>query len=237
MKNKPRSVIVTGASSGIGKEIARVFVRNKIHVVACSRKWTKLKSVISHRDENYMYYHPYKIDVGNLTGTKKAFSEISKKFTVYGLVNNAGITAFKTAVDHTEKEIENILKVNLFGAIHLTKFTLPGMLKRNEGIILNILSVAAKNVFTNSSVYSASKAGLLAYMNVVREEVKESNIKIINIFPGATATPIWPDKALNNFAGRMMTAEDVAEFVFTVFNMNSTVVPEEIVIRPVHGDL
>ena len=237
MKRKLEAVLVTGASSGIGKEIVRVLIRDKIHVVACSRRLTKLKSVVPNSDENSGYFHPYKINIANSKELKKTFSEISKKFVIYGLVNNAGITAFKTAVEHTEKEIEEIIKVNLLGAIHLTKFVLPGMIRRNNGIILNILSVAAKDIFANSSVYSASKAGLLAYMNVLREELKGSKIKIVNILPGATATPIWPEKALSNFADKMMTAKDVANFAYMIFNLNSTVIPEEITIRPIHGDL
>jgi len=71
----------------------------------------------------------------------------------------------------------------------------------------------------------------------LREELKDTDIRVINLLPGATATPIWPEKALNNFSEKMMTAEDVADFIYKIFNLNSTVVPEEIIIRPVHGDL
>ncbi len=237
MKKKNTAVLLTGASSGIGAEIVKVFTGNNVNVIGVSRKYGKLKSILKSPDERKNRFYPYKLDVGNLVELKKVFAGIKRKHRISTLINNAGITAFKSAINHTDKEVENIIRVNLLGAIYSTKAVLPEMLKNNEGTIINILSVAAKNVFANSSVYSASKAGLLAFMNVLREEIKHSNIRIINILPGATATPIWPGEALDRFGDKMMTAEDVAKFIFEIYNLRSSVVPEEIIIRPVHGDL
>ncbi len=237
MKKKNPAVLLTGASSGIGAEIVKAFTANGINVVGISRKIGKLNSLRKSLPQNSSDFFPFKCDVGNLTELKSVIKEIKKSHDITALINNAGITAFKPAVKHSEKEIENIISVNLLGAIHLSKMILPGMLKNNKGIVINILSVAAKDIFANSSVYSASKAGLLAFMNVLRKEVKDTNIKIINILPGATATPIWPEKALKNFGEQMMTSKDVGKFIYQIYNLDSTVVPEEIIIRPVHGDL
>ena len=111
------------------------------------------------------------------------------------------------------------------------------MIKKKKGTIINILSVASKKIFTQSSVYSASKAGLEMYMNILREEVRKYNIRIINIFPGATKTAIWPDEMLEQFGKRMMLPEDIAALIFSLYNSNNSVVPEEIVLRPIKGDL
>ena len=103
--------------------------------------------------------------------------------------------------------------MNLLGSIYTTKAVLPEMIKRKSGTIINILSVAAKTVFTNSSIYTASKSGLEAFGKVLREEVREYNIRVINIFPGATATEIWSKEALDKFDAFIRTLHDATLIV------------------------
>jgi short-subunit dehydrogenase len=78
---------------------------------------------------------------------------------------------------------------------------------------------------------------LLAYTNVLREEVRKYNIKVINILPGATKTPIWSSEMLNKYANKMMSPEDLALFIYSVYDLDSSLVTEEITIRPICGDL
>ena len=102
---------------------------------------------------------------------------------------------------------------------------------------MNILSSATKKIFTNSSAYTASKLGLLGYTNVLREEVRKYNIRIINILPGATETPMWSAEVRKNSSERMMTPEEVARLLVWVYLQEGNMVPEEITIKPVEGDL
>ena len=125
----------------------------------------------------------------------------------------------------------------MVGAISVVQNLIPHFKKRGGGIIINILSVAAKTIFQNSSIYSASKAGLLAYANVLREEVRKYNIKVINILPGATKTPIWSNEMLSSNANKMMKPEDIAKFIYQIYTIDSNLVPEEITLRPISGDL
>jgi short-subunit dehydrogenase len=111
------------------------------------------------------------------------------------------------------------------------------MIEQKQGTIINILSVAAETVLTKSSIYAASKAGLQAYTKVLREELRENNIRIINVLPGATRTPIWPNSALEKYGERMMSPAELAKFIYQVYSINSNLVPEEITIRPIKGDL
>ncbi len=110
------------------------------------------------------------------------------------LVNSAGITAFKYAAETSIEEFEGIIKTNLLGSVYAIHSVLPVDDYRKSGTILNISSVAAIKVLKGSSIYSASKAGLLQYSRVLREEVREHNIKVIDVLPGATETPIWDEK-------------------------------------------
>jgi len=175
--------------------------------------------------------------VSNFEDVKKTVNEIQSKFEIDCLINNAGISAFKSFADTSLDEIQNIIDVNLLGSIYTTKAVLPEMIKRKSGIIINILSVAAKTVFTNSSIYTASKSGLEAFAKVLREEVREHNIRVINIFPGATATEIWPKDALEKFEDKMMDSSKLADLILKIYTSDPSLSPEEIVVRPISGDL
>jgi 3-oxoacyl-[acyl-carrier protein] reductase len=155
------------------------------------------------------------------------------------LINNAGISSFKKFIDTKPEVFENIININLRGPFLCIQSVLPGMLKKNSGIIINIISVSAIKTFTKSSAYAASKAGLLAMSRSLREEVRKYGIKIIDIFPGATETEIWSKDSRDKFRDKMMKTEDVAEAVFEVIklSMNNRMHVEEIVFRPQEGDL
>jgi short-subunit dehydrogenase len=137
------------------------------------------------------------------------------------------------------EDFDNILAVNLRGPFLTMKAVINGMIERKSGIIININSVAAKKTFTNSTAYSASKAGLLAMTSSLREEVRQYGIKIIDILPGATDTDIWSDKAREKYSHRMMQAGDVADSIMSILKLalNERIMPEEITLRPTLGDL
>jgi short-subunit dehydrogenase len=111
------------------------------------------------------------------------------------------------------------------------------MINNNSGTIINILSVVTEKIFTKSSAYSASKAGLLAYVNVLREEVRANNIKVINVIPGATKTPIWHPKAIEKNSERMMSPKEIADIIYDLHLLEGIMVPEQLTLRPIQGDL
>ena len=236
MIKKTNAIWITGAGSGIGKAVAAEFCKQKKYVIASARNGKALLEVKDILKEFGNYFIPFPLDVSKRNLLEKKLSKLSQNSFIKTLVNNAGITSFNHAENENFENIERIIKVNLLGAIFAAKLVLPEMIKRRKGTIINILSVASKKIFTQSSVYSASKAGLEAYMNVLREEVRKYNIKVINIFPGATKTAIWPDEMLEQFSKRMMLPEDIAEFIFSLYSSNTSIVPEEVVLRPIQGD-
>ena len=111
------------------------------------------------------------------------------------------------------------------------------MIKQGSGTIINILSTATKKVFTESSAYTASKLGLMGYANVLREEVRKYNIKVVNVIPGATETPMWSQETRKEHAERMMKPSDVARLLVWIYLQKENMVSEEIVIKPIEGDL
>ena len=235
MKEKKTAVWITGASSGIGKAIALEFIKNKIDVIASSRKVDSLKKT---KDEfNNEYFHYFPMDITLPVDVKSNAKKIFGSYRISCLINNAGITTFSPASEDSYAVVEDIIKTNLLGSISTIQNILPHFKKKGSGIIINILSVAAIKSYENSSAYSASKAGLLAYINVLREELRGENIKIVNILPGATRTPIWPAESLAKHANKMMSPKDIAKFIFEIYKLKSNMVPEEIILRPLEGDI
>lgn len=227
---------ITGASSGIGKAIAELLSEKEYNLLLSSRDKSSLVRTLNglKKPENATVYP---LDISSNEQVENAYKSVSKEHSIGCLINNAGITSFSSAESDSISQIDEIIKTNLLGAVYAIKAVLPGMIERKSGIIINILSVAAIKLFTNSSAYAASKAGLLAYTNVLREEVREHKIKVINLLPGATKTAIWPADALKKYSHRMMSPSDVAAIVNNLIEMNGNIVSEEIVLRPIGGDL
>lgn len=237
MSTKEKTVWITGANSGIGRSITHYFSKQNINCIASARREDVLNKM---RDEFVEYKNNITVaplDVANVDEVIEIGTKLLKNYDVDCLINNAGITSFTSAEEDTFDDINGIIQTNLIGSIAVIKSVLPHFIKRGGGTIINILSVAARTIFRNSSIYSASKAGLMAYTNSLREEVRKDNIKVINVFPGATRTPIWSSQMLTDFANKMMSPEDVAKIIYDVYAIDSNIVAEEIVLRPISGDL
>jgi 3-oxoacyl-[acyl-carrier protein] reductase len=175
-----------------------------------------------------------RIESSVLQAQKKIRSEFGD---VEVLINNAGVTVFASVDKTSAKAFENIFSVNVRGIFFCVKAVVPSMMKNNNGWVINILSVASTKTFRNSSAYSASKAGAMMLGNVVREEVRGNNIRIVNVFPGATHTAMWSSADRKKYSQRMMSAQSVAECILQIYRFPSDVVCEEIVLRPVLGDI
>ncbi|MFA7289439.1 MAG: SDR family oxidoreductase [Melioribacteraceae bacterium] len=231
-----KTIFITGASSGIGKEISLKFLSNGYNVVVAARRIDLLEE-IKNGVENPDRYHPYKLDLSDFDRAKNILERIATENEIDTLINNAGTTTFTSASEDSVEKIKNIIDINLVGSILAIKSVLPKMINKNFGTIINILSVVTEKVFTKSSVYSASKSGLLAYANVLREEVRANNIKVINVMPGATKTPIWHPKAIEKNSERMMSPKEIADLIYNLHSLEGIMVPEQLTLRPIQGDL
>jgi NADP-dependent 3-hydroxy acid dehydrogenase YdfG len=231
-------VWVTGASTGIGFEIAKAFAKSGYAIIATGRRKSRLVSLVSEIRFAGHEAYAFVCDVRSersLISTKKKILEKCSSIDV--LVNNAGITTFKSFMDTKPPEFDDIMDTNLRGSYLASRAVLPLMMKKRRGHIINVLSVAAHTVFTNSMAYSASKAAQLAMFNVLRAEMRKFNIKISNIMPGATDTAMWSPASRQKYQARMMTPREVADIVVHVANQPKKVVIEDVVIKPIKGDL
>ncbi|MFZ1322346.1 MAG: SDR family oxidoreductase [Ignavibacteria bacterium] len=229
---------VSGASSGIGREIAKEFSKAGHKVAVTARRKNELMKLVKEIRSEGGTASAFICNVMSELSVKSAFKKITEDFgKVDCLINNAGTTVFKSFTDTNVSDYDNVIGTNLRGAFLCIKSVLPEMLKRKNGHIINVLSVAANTAFENSSVYAASKAGLLAMSNSLRAEVRSNKIKVSNILPGAVETEMWDKKSLEQFSHKMMQPKDIAMIVFNIFSQPEKVLIEDIIVRPVFGDL
>lgn len=238
MTDNNNSVIwLTGASSGIGKAVSKEFVRTGSKVFASARRVTELERLNTELKKENLSIEVMPCNMASSANVDQTVKKILSTTHIDCLVNSAGITSFKKAENNSINEIDDIIHTNLLGSIYAIKSVLPDMIQRGNGTIINIMSVVTKKIFTNSSAYAASKLGLLGYADVLREEVRKYNIRVINIIPGATFTPMWSQEVRKEKGERMMNPEDIAQVVVWAFLQKGAMVSEEIVLRPITGDL
>lgn len=237
MSKSNSGIWITGASSGIGKAASKEFARTGSNVFVSSRRVTELERINKELEEEKLNVSIYPCNVASQANVDQTFKKIISETKIDCLINNAGLTSFKYAADNSIQEINDIINTNLLGAIYCIKAVLPHFISNGGGTIINILSVVVNKVFTNSTAYSASKMGLKGYSDSLREEVRKHNIRIINIIPGATETPMWSQDVRKEKSELMMSSEDVARAIVSSYFQKDNVVVEEILLRPVTGDL
>lgn len=236
MKN---SVIwVTGASKGIGYAVAEKFALERACVVLSSRSKTALdvalKKIVSLGGTGTSFV----CDVRNAQSIARTARQIEKRFgQIDVLINNAGIAPVKTFADTPLKLFDETIGVNLRGMFACTQAVVSGMMGRKSGTIVNVLSTAALRAFSGNAAYCASKFGALGLTRVLRTELKKYNIRVIAIFPGAVETEMWDTNERKKYHDRMLQPEDVGEAIFNAVALNSRAVAEEIILRPMGGDL
>ncbi len=237
-KNFVPVVWVTGATKGIGLAVANAFSVIGCKVIITGRNKFQLEINAGKIIDQGGYALPMVCDVTSETSVRSVMATITKKLgTVDVLVNNAGVTVFESFEKTTVKEFDQIVDTNLRGYFLCTKSVLTSMLKQKKGHIFNIHSVSATTTFLNSSVYSASKAGSLALSKSLRAEVRKKGIRVIDVLPGAVETEMWDKNSRKKFHSKMMQPEDVADAIVSVYCQPQRMTTDEIVLRPIEGDL
>src|SRR3546814_918439 len=151
------------------------------------------------------------------------------------MVNNAG--AYRPGQVHDEEDgvLEAMLAANLFGAYRVTRRLLPAMMARKSGTVVNVCSTASIVPYVNGGSYCIAKHALHGFSKTLREEMKPHGIRVVALLPGATLTASWDGVDLP--PERFMPPEDVAEIVWSACRVSPRTVVEDIVMRPMLGDI
>jgi len=201
MQLKNKTALITGASSGIGKEIALKFASEGALVILTARHLNKLKDVQKEIEKNNYCADSFEMDITNRKQVKVTIEKIRKKYKKIDiLVNNAGIAIWNSIQDVSYKEFDDQININLVGYFNCIKEIVPYMLKEKSGSIVNIITSTVKKTKAGRVAYAASKYGQAGLSNAVHEDLKDKGISVIAIYPSKiTLNLFFFLRIFNNF--------------------------------------
>lgn len=204
MKNgtslKDKITIITGASSGIGRETALLFGKKGAKIVAAARSREKLIELKKEIENSGGYCSIIPTDVSREEDVKRLIQQTHEAFgQIDILINNAGQGYFEFATDTPIDDYRKIMEVNFYGAVFACKEVLPIMINQKSGTIINVASVAGKRAFERMSAYCASKFALVGFSEALYYEVIDQGIRVVAICPPAIDTPFFVNAGYDNF--------------------------------------
>ncbi len=227
-------IVITGASSGFGAEIAKLFNAEGYPMLLLGRRVEKIKSL----PLDFQNVLVKSVDVTNKIEFEQAIQKAEKVFGPTDLlVNNAGIMLLGNILTQDPAEWSRMMDTNVLGVLNGMQIVLPQMVERQGGTIVNVSSLAGKKTFVNHAAYVASKFGVHGLSETIREEVSGKNVRISLVAPGAAETEllthVTDNQALEDYdnwkqsmGGTTMSPQVVAQSVKFIYDM-----PQEVNIR------
>ena len=222
---KDKWVLITGASSGIGRESVELFAKNGAKLLLLARDIEKLQSLQSIGAESYIF----SVDVSDYEEVKKCFMQIRKiTKSIDVLVNNAGILESAMFMMTNQKTIQNVFEVNTFSQMYVSQFVSKMMIKQKKGSIINVTSIMGISGANAHTIYSASKAAIIGFTKSLAKEL--APIRVNAIAPGIVDTPLLDsisDEKKNEFIQkiplkRLALPQEIAQSIlFLASDMSS----------------
>ncbi len=227
---KGKTVLITGASSGIGRACSMAFAAHGAKLIITARRASELDQLKNELVEKFgVEVFSAVFDVQNRSQIEQFFTQIPVQFQQIDiLLNNAGLAlGLCPTLESNCDDWESMLNTNVAGMFYMTKSVLEIMCQRLSGHIINLGSVAGIVHYANASVYCATKAAVHAFSNSLREECIEKNIKVSEVMPGMVNTEFSTvrfkgdkERADNVYAGiNPLTADDIADLVIYIANL------------------
>lgn len=225
--------LITGASSGIGFELAHVFARKQHNLILVARSKQKLDALAQELEQTYSISAiPIALDLSHPEGAHNLYQEIqTKNLMVENLINNAGIGDLGYFIDSQWERQKEMIQLNITALTQLTHLFLPLMIKNNHGKIMNVASTAAFQAGPVMSVYYATKAYVLSFSEALSEELKGTGVTITALCPGPThsgfqKTANFSDDFLKQKVFKLVgipSSAAVAEYGYQEFMKGTTV--------------
>jgi hypothetical protein len=216
----PKTVLITGASGGIGYELAKLFAQNRDNLVLVARSENKLNEIKINFEQNYQVI--VKVlgkDLSQPNVAVQIFNELEReRIQIDILINNAGFGNFGEFVDSSWEKESDMMQVNMIALTQMTKLFLKGMVERRRGKIVNVASTAAFQPGPLMAVYYATKAYVLSFSEAIANELEGTGVTVTALCPGATESCFQQASAMEEsrlVKGRKLpTAEAVAKYAY-----------------------
>ncbi|GAB6961001.1 SDR family NAD(P)-dependent oxidoreductase [Prevotella aurantiaca JCM 15754] len=237
-------VMVTGATSGIGEACAKKFAQGGYDVIITGRRKEKLDTLKKELENMGAEVLAMQFDVREREAAKKAIEFLKGKWaTIDVLINNAGLAlGLDKEYEGDFEDWDIMIDTNIKGLLNMTRFVVPAMVKRNEGHVINIGSVAGDAAYANGNVYCATKAAVKTITDGLRIDVAESNVRVTNVKPGLVQTNFSnvrfhgdDARADNVYKGvKPLTGDDIADVAFYAASAPAHVQIAEVLVLATH---
>lgn len=228
MHGLKRTILVTGASSGIGRAIARNLLQQGHHVIGVSRDCTQFKYPMAN-------FHPVQLDLGQLQELPQKIRGLEQQFPdLDTVVFSAGFGQFGSLEEFSYTQIQALMDLNFLSPMFLTRALLPFLKRKTRSDLIYIGSEAALKGSRKGTIYCASKFALRGFTQALREECSKDQVRVSLINPGMVKTPFFDclPFAPGNDESNYLLPEDVAEAVAYVINSRAQMVIDEINLNP-----
>ena len=236
-----RTVLITGATSGIGEATSRLLARNDFRLILCGRRQDRL-SKLADELQTQTEVTTLSFDVRELHAVKRAIRSLPAEWQQIDiLINNAGNAHGLSPIQTGDTEDwDAMLDINVKGLLYVSREILPGMVQRNAGHIINLGSIAGKEVYPNGNVFCASKFAVDAISNSMRIDLNAHSIKVTAVHPGMVETEFAlvrfkgdAAKAANVYNGVMpLRGEDIADLILFALTRPPHVVVADLIVFP-----
>ncbi len=203
-----KTVLITGATSGIGLACTRAFASKGHRIIICGRRTDRLESLKKQTEQGFgVDIFSVRLDVRDRVAVKEAISKLPEEWSAVDiLINNAGLALGLTSIGEGDQdEWDQMIDTNIKGLLYISRAIIPGMMKRKSGHIINIGSIAGRETYPSGNVYCATKYAVDALTQGMRIDLVSYGIKVTQISPGATETEF----SLIRFKGDADRAKDV----------------------------
>ena len=232
----PETAVITGASSGVGKSLAIQLSDAGYKVVLAARSEGKLNVIAEEIQKMGGNCLVVPTDVSQPEQINNLKDRTLEYGDVFVVINNAGLGKFCKIEDVTLEDWNRQLDVNLRASFLVSQAFIPGMKRRKKGTLVFMNSVAGKKGYPYSAAYVASKYGMRGLADSLREELREDNIKVISIHPGAVDTPFWDGAGVDFPREEMLDTNTLAQSIVHAIQSPGNFTIEELVVRRTAGD-
>ena len=227
-----RTMVITGASTGVGRATALRFAGEGYSVCALARSADKLDELAMEAAGRIV---PYPTDVSDSKQVERTFAKILEDHgRIDVLVNNAGVTSGGRPVDVAT--IDRIIDTNLKGTLYCTFAALPSMRENGGGHIVNVASIAGVDISAKGGdgLYAASKHGVVAFSEALGEMVRRDGVLVTALCPGGIDTPLWNDENPYPYdKGTMIRSEEVADLIAYILAQPKRTLFKNVIFVPV----
>ena len=239
-----KSVLITGATSGIGRACARKFARGGYRLIITGRRAAALKNVAEELKAEGAEVLSLLFDVCDRESVRRSIDSIPEEWrTIDVLINNAGLAlGLEPEYEGDFADWDTMIDTNIKGLLNMTRFIVPDMVRRNHGHIINVGSVAGDAAYAGGNVYCATKSAVKALTDGLRIDVAHTAVRVTNLKPGLVETNFSnvrfhgdTNRAANVYKGiKPLTGDDIADVAFYAASAPEHVQIAEVLILATH---